>query len=877
MPLSAGTRLGPYEIRALLGQGGMGEVYRAHDPRLAREVAIKVLHAAVTLDPDRRNRFELEARAAGGLSHPNIVAVFDIGQEDGAMYIVQELLEGETLRERLQAGAIPLRKAIDYGVQTARGLAAAHAKGIVHRDLKPENLFLTKDGRLKILDFGLAKLTAARAAAEGATAEGLTSAPTQVLGTEPGVVMGTIGYMSPEQVRGQTVDHRSDLFSLGAILFEMSTGRRAFHGASPADTMSAILREEPANVSSINPNLSAGLERIIHHALEKNPEERFHSAQDLAFDLESLSGSGSVPLAAPAAAAPARRKPLMAAAIAMAALAGGIFAGRTFFSRPGVDLAAYHFSALASEQGIKAFPQWSPDDKSIAYAQQIDGVFQIMTRSLDQPVPAQLTHSKSDCLAPFWSPDSARIYYLSSRDLWEIGAAGGAPQVRVRDAVTAHLSPDGKTLALGRIDATGTSVWTLPVDGSEPHKLATIAKSGASYPNLRFSPDGRWIGVWSGRGEGNYTFALVSYPGGELRRTVDAFSWLRGGGPIGFSWFPDNRHIVFSGGMVKAGSDHLLMADAFSGVIRPITPAINDEGNPSLSSDGRRIVFTLRSTETDVVQVPLDGTPFRNVLATSVGEHCAAWSPKGDQIAYSKEHNGTDEIWLYGVREGWERPLVTSASFREGRTDRVTEPRFSPDGQRVAFVRVIGGQYTIWLTNVLGGTPVPLGVNAMVPVWSPDGNWIAYEPISNSRWGLSKTASGGGGKPIELAPVSSTRLTRTQFSPNGEWLTRLTEEGLSIVSAQDGRSELLSNEPGWESAAGFTRDGAEVVGIRQNEQHHFVVEAIAVRGKRTRIILDMGPLAGVHGFSLAPDGKSFLTTLERVHSDVWTLDGFAQP
>src|SRR5215467_6264621 len=249
MTLAAGTKLGPYEILAPIGAGGMGEVYRAKDPRLGREVAIKVLPATFAHDADRLKRFEQEARAAGVLNHPNITAVYDFGSHDGAPYIVTELLEGETLRARLSTGAIPARKAIDYAVQIARGLAAAHEKGIVHRDLKPENVFLTRDGRVKILDFGLAKLTAP---------EGInqTEGETVSLATDPNVVMGTVGYMSPEQVRAQPADHRSDIFSCGAMLYEMLTGKRAFHRTSSVETMSAILREEPEEISLTNKNVS---------------------------------------------------------------------------------------------------------------------------------------------------------------------------------------------------------------------------------------------------------------------------------------------------------------------------------------------------------------------------------------------------------------------------------------------------------------------------------------------------------------------------------------------------------------------------------------------------------------------------------------------
>src|SRR6202162_483383 len=303
MSLSARSRLGPYEIVSPLGAGGMGEVYRARDPRLGREVAIKVLPDSFSRDADRLRRFEQEARAAGVLNHPNITAVYDIGTHEGTTYVVSELLEGETLRGRLAGGPLPSRKAIDYALQVAHGLAAAHEKGIVHRDLKPENLFVTNDGRGKILEFALANLV--RPEDPGAQ----TGLPTATAGTEPGVVMGTIGYMSPEQIRGRPADVRSDIFSFGAIFYEMLAGQRAFSGASAADTMSAILAKDPPDLSATNQALSPGLDRIVRHCLEKNAEERFHSAHDVAFDLEALSGLSSPSAAALAAPSGARRQP----------------------------------------------------------------------------------------------------------------------------------------------------------------------------------------------------------------------------------------------------------------------------------------------------------------------------------------------------------------------------------------------------------------------------------------------------------------------------------------------------------------------------------------------------------------------------------------
>src|ERR1035438_5315690 len=281
MTLPPGTKLGPYEIQSALGAGGMGEVYRARDARLNRDVAVKILPAAFSVDPERLQRFAQESRAAAALNHPNILSIYDIGNDRGAPYVVSELLEGEPLPDRLRNGALSSRKAIEYAQQIVRGLAAAHEKGIVHRDLKPENLFLTNDGHAKILDFGLAKFTTSEADISD-------NAPTIQVATEAGTVLGTAGYMSPEQVRGKAADPRSDIFAFGAILYEMLSGKRAFHGDSAADTMSAILKEDPPELAETNRNVSPALERIVRHCLEKNPAERFHSARDVAFNLEAL-------------------------------------------------------------------------------------------------------------------------------------------------------------------------------------------------------------------------------------------------------------------------------------------------------------------------------------------------------------------------------------------------------------------------------------------------------------------------------------------------------------------------------------------------------------------------------------------------------------
>jgi eukaryotic-like serine/threonine-protein kinase len=377
MHLTPGALLDGYEILDLIGAGGMGEVYRARDPILRREVAIKVLPVFVSQQPDRLRRFEQEAQAAAALNHPNILAIHRFGVFEGSPYLVSELLEGNTLRQILEHGPLAVRKAIDYGVQIARGVAAAHEKGIVHRDLKPENLFVTKDGRIKILDFGLAKLTQAQSEPQSGS-----DAPTATHhATELGLVMGTIGYMAPEQVRGQAVDHRTDIFALGAVLYEMVAGKRAFQRSTSADTMSAILNEDPPAISQIVRTAPLGLQRVIQRCLEKNPEQRFQSASDLSFALESSSDSG-ISGPAPAAAGRGRQKFLVWIGASVAILAAAVV---IYFSHP--FRTRRNASPLTHQQitfvGNAYMPAISPDGRSVAYVVQEPGAEdKLMVRDL---------------------------------------------------------------------------------------------------------------------------------------------------------------------------------------------------------------------------------------------------------------------------------------------------------------------------------------------------------------------------------------------------------------------------------------------------------------------------------------------------------------
>ncbi len=453
--LNPGTKLGPYEIIGNLGAGGMGEVYRARDTRLGRDVAIKVLPASFSHDPERLRRFEQEARATAALNHPNILAVFDIGSHDESPYVVTELLEGETLRQRIQTGPIPSRKATDYALQMARGLAAAHHQGITHRDLKPENVFLTKDGRIKILDFGLAKLTHPEKTASG------HDTPTLASQTEPGMVLGTVGYMSPEQVRGKAADARSDLFSLGTILYEMVSGKRAFQGETAADTMSAILTKEPPQLSEVQQNIPPGLARIVEHCLEKDPANRFQSARDVAFALEAFSGSSSSSVAAPAVtSAVAVEQPKPQVASFWIALAAGLVVAIIVFivarkTAPTPSLPSFH--QLTFQRGTIQAARFAPDGETVVYAASWSGkpieLFSARpegneSRTLGMTDTDLLGISSTGELAVRLNPVYTGAYSIAGT-VARAMLSGGSPRPMESDVEFADWSTDGKELMVG--------------------------------------------------------------------------------------------------------------------------------------------------------------------------------------------------------------------------------------------------------------------------------------------------------------------------------------------------------------------------------------------------------------------------------------------
>ncbi len=539
MALNSGTKIGSYEIVSLIGVGGMGEVYRARDARLGRDVALKILPAAFAQDADRLRRFEQEARAVAALNHPNILAIHDVGQHDGTQYLVSELLEGESLRAMLDRGALPQRKAIDYGVQIAQGLAAAHEKGIVHRDLKPENLFVTRDGRIKILDFGLAKL-AVKESEAGPEATSLTLTHAQ---TDAGVVMGTASYMAPEQVRGDAVDARTDIFAFGAVLFEMLSGQRAFRRETPAETMAAVLKEDPAELTNSERPISPALDRITRRCLEKSPEQRFQSAKDLAFALEALSGS-SYSTAKHAAVESAGGKSgwmVAAACIFVAILA---VAAAYLFGRHGGDRPAT-FQHLTFQRGYIKRARFAPDGQNVIYSAMWEGrpyeVFSIRVgdhtaRSLDLKNAMVVGVSESGDIALL---DNVRrslaTTWLQVGTLARVPASGGMPREILEDVWDADMSRDGKQFAVVR-SPNGPQQLQYPIG-------KVLFKTNGYVSDLRISPDGKTVAFMEHPlfGDDRGYVSVVDGSGYVERLTGEA------AGEEGLAWAGDGSELWYSG------------------------------------------------------------------------------------------------------------------------------------------------------------------------------------------------------------------------------------------------------------------------------------------------------------------------------------------
>ena len=885
MPLGNGSRLGPYRIGALLGAGGMGEVHRAQDERLGREVAIKVLRQDEAGDPDRQRRFAQEARAASALNHPHILTVFDIGMEDGVPYIVTELVTGEALTAVIARGPMAVRKALDYAIQIASGLAAAHQAGIVHRDLKPANVMVTREGLVKILDFGLAKSVRSEAAAAG------SGEPHE---TAPGFIAGTPTYMSPEQAKGEPVDHRTDQFSFGLLLYEMATGKAAFARSSAVSTMAAIVEERVPSLSEACPAAPAPLRWCVERCVEKDREGRYVSTADLRLELETIrahfdeyaaSAAAATAAATPAAAIkPARRGGfLLPVVLGLAGLAAGALATALWIVPPGAaDLDAIRIRPVAVPGEFGRSPVFSSDGRSIAFTSVIDNVRQVFVRDLSSPASAQVTNGATDGARPFWSPDDSRVFYFGAgangTDLYTVGAAGGAAQVVIPNVAAAAINRVSKSFALLRAAASGKgglSLWVAGAGAQSPRKFTGKPFDTATYQSgyVKFARDGKSLGVWVSRWNGNSEFWLIPWPGGEPRR---AFSTQQRAYP--FSWMPDCRYIVYGGDAPGSFGSDLQMADTQTGGIRHLTFLTKDAVEAAVGPEGKRIVFVASEDNYEALLGPLDGSPPQKLANSEHAElYDSDWAPSGDQFAVVTDRTGISEIWLRGVREGWIRPLVSVSDFAGPVT--FSEPDFSPDGNRIAYSVAGGAGHSIYLTAMAGGKPIRLTTESAEErsaTWSGDGGWVAYLRNNNGGWSLMKAASGGTAAPVLLREGCLRQHPR--WNPaNANWIACVTADGMTLVS-NDGKDSKVVAPEQW-LAFDWSRDGKLLYGVRENEARHRLIVSLDMdtRAEKTLGELPFAIASEIRGFSVSPDGKSFVTAASHPSGGIWTLEGFRQP
>ncbi|HWZ86262.1 MAG TPA: protein kinase [Thermoanaerobaculia bacterium] len=859
MTLAAGSKLGPYEILGQIGAGGMGEVYRAKDPRLGREVAIKVLPASFSQDADRLRRFEQEARAAGVLNHPNITAVYDIGtnQSDGAPYVVQELLEGETLRSVLAGGRLAPRKTIDYSLQIAHGLAAAHGKGIVHRDLKPENLFVTSDGRVKILDFGLAKLTHQE---EGSQ---VTNLPTATAGTEPGVVLGTLGYMSPEQVRGKSADARSDIFSFGAILYEMLSGKRAFHGDSAADTMSAILKEDPPDLSVTNQSISPGLERIVRHCLEKNPEQRFHSAHDLAFDLEALSTTSGSPSAiggVKAARRPAVGVPVLAAAAAIAV--GGLLG---HFAWKGAKPSTPSYRRLTFRRGNLGMARFTPDGRSVVYSASWEG----------QPIEIYTTRAEGPESMPI-GVKNASLYSVSSTGdlaislrqgflngpqgpgtLATVPLGGGAPRSIAEFIDDACWTPDGKQLCVLRFLEGHTRI-ELPLG-----KVVYAADNGVS--RVKVSPRGDRIAFSQGK-RGTRALLVVDLSGKTTTLIPEGILGQ------GLAWSPSGDEIWFDD--QSGGGQFAIKAVDLSGRARtvstmPVGMIVHD-----IARDGRLLTERYASAPGILALAP--GASRERDLSWFDGSRLGGLSDDGRLVLINEQGGDAAGRWgAYYLRQTDGSPAV---KLGEG-----TALDLSQDGRWV-LGRPPDSDRTYVLAPTGTGTPVALDERPYFEAISylrfyPDGTkllLLAAEPGKQRRLYVQDLPAG---KPVPIAPRGYGFEGRP-VSPDGQWIAVYGEysEDMFLIPVAGGPTRRAPNTKGDFEFVRWAPDGKSLIGLVVGSIPARLVRVDVATGRR-QVLKDIAPqeLSGIIDIApvyVTPDVASYAYGFGRAAaSDLYLVEG----
>ena len=860
MNIATGTRLGRYEIRALIGAGGMGEVYRAHDSSLGRDVAIKVLPPELSLNADRLQRFEQEARATSVLNHPNILAIFDIGTFEGSPYVVSELLAGETLRDRLITSALPARKAIEYSTQIARGLAAAHEKGIIHRDLKPENVFITTDGHAKILDFGLAKLMDSPVPDEMSS-----EAQTKRISTQPGTVMGSVGYMSPEQVRGRPTDQRSDIFSFGAVLYEMVTGDRAFRGESSVETMNAILKDEPPPLQISERGIVPALERVITHCLEKQPQDRFQTARDLAFGLESITShsgvysAGSGGLRVPEKTR-SRLWPMLAA---LALIGAGLLAFVFFLGRKSADASLPTYTQLTFRRGSIYTARFTSDGKGIYFSATWSGnqpeISFMRAESPDvqtvgEPNMQLLSISPAGEMAVLL--DSKYLFhFVNQGTLARMPLAGGVPREMLENVQEADWSANGNALAVVRVDKTKCQL-EYPIG----KKLYT---TDGYISNPRVSPKGDRIAFLDHPvGGDNRGSVMVVDSNGQIKKLAEDWS-----GEDGLAWSPAGDEVWFTA--TRTGEAQSLYAVTLSGKQRAVLRTPVSLKLQDISSDGD-VLLTGSHESTPIIGLPPGETKERD-LSWHNWVRITDLSPDGTSFIFNEFGQGSGANYaIYLGKTNGSAAVRLGDGYGFGR---------SPDGKWVVSI-LFNPPQIILLPTGAGQTRVleRFGIEqyGYGAAWLPNGKSVVFVGKEKEHVVRTYLQDVDGGQP---RPVTPEGVTGSLVSPDGKFLVgRDVKEKKSLLYPLAGGDPR--SIPGLDDEDRVVRWGSDArsLYVYHDRERPVRVYKLDLSNGRKELAREIAPSdpAGILGpvnVLLTPDGKGYIYAFTRNLTDLYLVKG----
>ena len=840
-----------YEIEERHGSGGQSTVYRATDRVLSRRVVIKVMRGAPGHNLLLKARFEREMQALSRIDHPAVIGILDVGiLDDGASFLVIQYVDGVSLRELLQQGPVETRRAARIVRAVGAALSAAHAAGIAHLDLKPEKILVQclTDGTetVKLIDFGIATIDRA-------------DLPSNV---NTVMIAGSVRYMAPEQFEGRN-SKAADLYAFGLVVCELLSGH-----PDP--------RALPRRVGT-------KVRRLLEMAVAYRPEDRPRDLKAWADDLsERLAHGVLIP-----------RLTLTVAAVVLLVVG---FARFPRIPSGGTELGAYHFTPFATEAEPESGAVWSRDGHNVAYTKMIAGTRQVFVRPLDTDTPVQLTKLVDDATSLFWWPDGSRIGFLSDGMAWSVGRAGGSPEVvQQNGGIAADLSPDGNALAMWRVDkaatATGT-LWVASPPTARARKYApSFEKSGGYNPvHLRFSPDGSKILATFYAPDAQLW--LVPFPDGIVagRNPRHLFATTNFVDPPGVSWMPDSRRAVVSFGPLS-DTRGLWTADTESQSLVRITAGTADYDGPGVSPDGGRLLFTSNAENYDVVEIPLDGSAMRDVVATSRSECCAAWLAGTQKLVYVTNRSGSPEIRVRNQADHSDRVVASTRDVRQNAARAQLDMGApSPDGERVAFLEYSSSGFAIWITPTAGGAPVRLtrstDAHESAPSWSPDGQWISFLAKDGGTPMLMRSRVGSTDAPQVIlrggAAESKTWCCVPQWSPTGDWIAFVANDGVRLVSPDGSHQRLLSSIT--PHALAWSRDGSQVYAISVENDRRSTVSSIdqitgaakTIRRFDRDVVFATPQNPGLRA-SLSPDGASLLTTVLRTRSDIWMLEGFDQP